>query len=161
MDTIERDIERVLTLLRNKIRERSLTQLQVQDALGWGRSYISQLLTKQKSLRVEQVLKILQVIKVSPTEFFGELFYHQQPFPPAAAAAAKEVGSGAAGPSSIGGTIDPGGSDLGSSYRELSTLLRGLLRVLVERKIIKPEDLNSAVQASDGVPEALLQQSSE
>lgn len=156
MDTVERDIERVLTLLRNKIRERNLTQLQVQDALGWGRSYISQLLTKQKSLRVEQVLKILQVIGVSPTEFFGELFYQQQPVPPAAAVAAAAAGSGAGGQSAIGGAIEASGADLGSSYRELSTLLRGLLRVLVERKIIKPEDLNSAVQASDGVPEALL-----
>jgi len=145
MGTVERDIERVLTLLRNKIRERGLTQLQVQNALGWGRSYISQLLTKQKSLRVEQVLKILEVIKVTPSEFFGELFQPHQALAPAAASAAGEGRPGAAGPGSIGA----GGLDLGSSYRELSSLLRGLLRVLVERGIIKPEDLEAAVRASD------------
>lgn len=156
MDAIERDIARVLTLLRNKIRERNLTQLQVQDALGWGRSYISQLLTKQKSLRVEQVLKILQVIGVTPSEFFGELFYQQHPHPQTLVVAAREVGRGTGGPSLIGGAIDSRGTDPESSYQELSTLLRGLLRVLIERKIIKPEDLNRAVQASDGVPAALL-----
>ena len=71
---VERELERVLTLLRNKIRERGFTQLEVQDALSWGRSYISQLLTKQKSLRVEQVLLILNVIGVEPGEFFAELY---------------------------------------------------------------------------------------
>ena len=39
-----------------------------------GRSYISQLLTKQKSLRVEQVLLILNVIGVEPRRFFAELY---------------------------------------------------------------------------------------
>ena len=74
----ERELDRVLTLLRNKIRERGFTQLEVQEALSWGRSYISQLLTKQKSLRVEQVLLILEVIGVKPGEFFGELYHFPQ-----------------------------------------------------------------------------------
>ena len=86
--TVERELESVLTLLRNKIRERGFTQLEVQEALGWGRSYISQLLTKQKSLRIEQVLLILNVIGVDPSEFFGELYH----FPGS--------GSGFAGPRS-------------------------------------------------------------
>ena len=64
MMMVDAEVNRVLTLLRNKIRERGFTQLQVQEALSWGRSYISQLLTKQKSLRVEQVLLILNVIGV-------------------------------------------------------------------------------------------------
>lgn len=63
---VERDLERILTRLRNLIRDRGFTQLEVQDALGWGRSYISQLLTKQKSLRIEQVLMILNVVGVKP-----------------------------------------------------------------------------------------------
>ena len=75
MITVERELDSVLTLLRNKIRERGFTQLEVQEALGWGRSYISQLLTKQKSLRIEQVLLILNVIGVDPSEFFGELYH--------------------------------------------------------------------------------------
>ena len=137
MDTVERDIDRVLTLLRNKIRERNLTQLQVQDRLGWGRSYISQLLTKQKSLRVEQVLRILDVIGVSTTEFFGELFYYQPTYPAAAGGAAATAAPGAAAAAPE------------SSYRELSDLLRGLLRVLIERKVIEPDDLQAAMRAAD------------
>ena len=64
MVTVQPEVDRYLTLLRNKIRERGYTQLQVQEALGWGRSYISQLLTRQKALRIEQVLLILSVIEV-------------------------------------------------------------------------------------------------
>jgi transcriptional regulator with XRE-family HTH domain len=74
MDAIEKEVDRVLTLLRNKIRERGFTQLEVQSTLGWGRSYISQLLTKQKGLRVEQVLRILEVIGVDAFQFYAELY---------------------------------------------------------------------------------------
>ena len=56
----------MLMVLRSKIRGRGLTQLEVQDRLGWGRSYISQLVTRQKSLRVEQLVLILEVIGVEP-----------------------------------------------------------------------------------------------
>ncbi len=73
MISVERELNRYLTLLRSKIPERGFTQMEVQDALGWGRSYISQLLTKQKALRLEQVLLILKVIGVEPRAFFAEL----------------------------------------------------------------------------------------
>ena len=69
---VEREVDR--SLLRNKIRASGFTQLEVQEALGWGRSYISQFLTKQKKLRLEQVLSILNVIEVEPAAFFGELY---------------------------------------------------------------------------------------
>ncbi len=77
------EVDRMLIALRNKIRERGFTQLKVQADLNWGRSYISQLLTKQKSLRVEQVLQILDVIGIPPAAFFSELFQ----WPPEGAAA--------------------------------------------------------------------------
>ena len=139
MDVVERDIDRALNLLRNKIRERGMTQLQVQDALDWGRSYISQLLTKQKSLRLEQVLKILQVIEVAPSEFFGEMYYigPQYPAPPAYYRAP-------------GGNSKSGAVDAESGYHELGSLVRGLLRVLIDGEVIKPEDLKAAVHTSDG-----------
>ncbi len=72
---IDKDIDRVLTLLRNRIRERGYTQLEVQNKLGWGRSYISQLLTKQKAIRLDQVLMILKVIDAEPAEFWAEMFH--------------------------------------------------------------------------------------
>ncbi len=74
MRQVERELDRCLTLLRDKIREQGFTQLEVQEALGWGRSYISQLLTRQKNLRIDQVVMIMNVIGVEPAEFFGELY---------------------------------------------------------------------------------------
>lgn len=71
---IDREIDRYLALLRSKILDQGFSQLSVQNEIGWGRSYISQLLTKQKSLRVEQVLQILAVIGVEPGAFFSELY---------------------------------------------------------------------------------------
>ncbi len=79
MNETTRLLDRCLTLLRNRIREHGFTQLEVQEQLGWGRSYISQLLTKQKALRLEQVLLILQVIGASPEEFFTTLFRRAAP----------------------------------------------------------------------------------
>ena len=64
MSDVEREVDRYLTLLRNTSRASGFTQLEVQEALGWGRSYFSQLLTKQKTLRIEQILMIINVINV-------------------------------------------------------------------------------------------------
>ncbi len=38
MRKVERDLDRILTGLRNAIRERGFTQLEAQEVLGWGRS---------------------------------------------------------------------------------------------------------------------------
>lgn len=80
---IDRQVDRILAMLHAKIREQGFTQLEVQDRLGWGRSYISQLVNRQKSLRVDQIIAILRVIGVGEAGFFAEIF--QRPFPPATA----------------------------------------------------------------------------
>ncbi len=64
--------------LTDKITKQGFTQEQVQRKLGWGRSYISQLRNGQKSLRVDQVLKILLVIGIEPREFCAEIFPEPQ-----------------------------------------------------------------------------------
>ena len=152
MNSIERELDRVLTLLRNKIRERGFTQLEVQEALGWGRSYISQLLTKQKSLRVEQVLLILSVIKVSPPDFFGELY----PLSPDAAGSRHGYGSPVQGrapynPSVIAeaGASDGLAGDWARSFRELREMTRGLIRILVAKKVVDVDELSSVGEASE------------
>lgn len=71
---VEPYLDRCLLLLRSKIRERGYTQLEVQECLGWGRSYLSQLLTKKKTLRFNQILYVLNAIGVDSEEFFQELF---------------------------------------------------------------------------------------
>ncbi len=80
-DSIEVQIDRILVLLRETIRRHGYTHLQVQAELGWGRSYISQLLIKQKSLRFEQLFQILDVVGVEPAAFFAELYGLALPTP--------------------------------------------------------------------------------
>lgn len=155
---VERELDRVLTLLRNKIRERGFTQLEVQMALGWGRSYISQLLTKQKSLRVEQVLLILKVIGVKPSEFFGELYHfpgqsahsHEEDY------GAAEPGQASANPSAIAelsaGEDGALSGDVFKSFRELRSLLQGLVRLLIDKNMIDAEELAAAAKTSENSP---------
>ncbi len=151
MMRVQRELDRALTLLRNKIRERGFTQLEVQEALGWGRSYISQLLTKQKSLRIEQVLLILNVIGVDPSEFFGELYR----FPVAGVGVGDHDGYSRFAADSP--RYDRGGSaaaepvpdeELKQSFEELQSLLRGLLTLLDRKGILEGNELKAAVSAS-------------
>ncbi len=137
MKIVDKEVDRVLTLLRNKIREKGFTQLEVQEALGWGRSYISQLLTKQKSLRVEQVLLILSVIGIEPAAFFAELYYAPQ--------AMGAVGGGPpwsppAPPLRRVGEEEPG------SFKEMQALVRGLVWILVEKDLIDMDELTATVK---------------
>lgn len=149
MPAVASDVDRVLTLLRNKIRERGFTQLEVQHLLGWGRSYISQLLTRQKALRLEQVLMILGVIGVDPCDFFGELY----PF-----------GGGPRGsrqwPAGVaGGAFAAAGGEMGAaterrpelsqSVSELRFLVRGLVGLLIDREVIDVDELSTAVETVD------------
>ena len=67
---VDPEVDRILMLLRLKIKNHGFTQIQVQEALNWKGSYVSQLLSRNKSLRVEQVLQILAVIGVEPFDFF-------------------------------------------------------------------------------------------
>ncbi len=151
MITVERELESVLTLLRNKIRERGFTQLEVQEALGWGRSYISQLLTKQKSLRIEQVLLILNVIGVDPSEFFGELYHF-----PASGAGYEDPRRYPRYPARVERfepaavtTVGGGESEeLQHNFQELRSLLRGLLRLLSDKGLLQADELDSAVTAA-------------
>ncbi len=126
MITVDREVDRYLTLLGSKIREKDFTQLEVQEALGWGQSYISQLVTRQKSLRLEQVLSILQAIGVEPRIFFGELY-----------ASAPRLG---AGPYQAPSSALP--------HRELEqmrSMLQGLTELLVKRGLITQRGLSQAV----------------
>ena len=141
MREVEAEVDRILTLLRNTIRERGFTQLEVQDALGWGRSYISQLLTKQKSLRVEQVLLILQVIVVDPAAFFGELY------------AKPGAGDGAPRPRGnlrfelVPKPAPPSGEE--REFEKMVEMLRGLVGALAEKRILTPDELKAAAEAAE------------
>ena len=68
MGEIEEAMDRYLATLRTAIRARGFTQLRVQKRLGWGRSFISQILSRQKGLRLETLLLFLRALDVSPEE---------------------------------------------------------------------------------------------
>jgi len=59
---------------RQAISQEGMTQYQVQAELGWGRSFISQIFTKQKGFRISDLLLILDALQVSPGGFFGQVF---------------------------------------------------------------------------------------
>ena len=71
---VDPEVDRILMQLRLKMKNHGFTQIQVQEALNWKGSYVSQLLSRNKSLRVEQVLQILAVIGVEPFDFFCTVF---------------------------------------------------------------------------------------
>lgn len=75
----EAEIQRALSLLRQVMRRRKKTQLEVQKVLGWGRSSISQMMTGQKSVRLGQLLDILGALEIPPAEFFAELYDLEKP----------------------------------------------------------------------------------
>ena len=133
MLNIERELDRYLTLLRDKISQRNFTQLEVQEVLGWGRSYISQLLTKQKSLRLEQVLAILQVIDVDPSEFFAELYV-------------AGANQGAASLRPLAGQSEA--NDLPQELQRLNALTQGLIELLREKNLISAAGLAEAVNTA-------------
>ena len=138
---VERQLDRILTLLRNKIRQRGFTQLEVQEVLGWGRSYISQLLTKQKSLRVEQVLLILNVIGVDPADFFAELYY-----------APRMRGVFRAGDRRPGPVRGAHGEEELAGFEEMRSWVRGLVWLLVDKEVIDVDELTDAVKTRKDGP---------
>ncbi len=122
-------MDRYLTLLRNKIRQRGFSQLEVQESLGWGRSYISQLLTRQKNLRLDQVLMILRVIGVKPEEFFAELYVL-----PRSSSGWAETSSSP--------SMEPD-----ADFEEFGAMLQGLTRLLVDKGIVAPNEVIAAAEA--------------
>ncbi len=134
MRQIERQVDRYLTLLRDKIRQRGYTQLEMQQELRGGRSYISQLLTRQKALRVEQVLLILKVLAVDPAEFFAEIY--EWPVAPRAVSRPVPV------------PVEAGqGGGQRRQLEELRGQIQGLVALLLEKDVIGDEELRVAAAA--------------
>ncbi len=136
MINTEREVDRYLALLRNKMRQRGFTQLEVQEVLGWGRSYISQLMTKQKSLRLDQVLMILKVINVQPGDFFTELY-------------ARSVQRQSQRWQTSNQSLDPDLEITGQHFRRLEALLKGVANALLRKGVITDSGLSAAVKNAE------------
>ncbi len=138
MRQVDRELDRYVALLRSMIRQKGFTQMEVQESLGWGRSYISQIVTQQKKLRMDQVLRILHVIAVPPGEFFGELYRREAP------------GATARQPllPQDRGAPEPFQQEL----QRIHTLLRAVVQLLLDKRVITSRDLRAVEQeaASSG-----------
>lgn len=129
---VENEVDRMLKLLREKIRDKGYTQLKVQEALGWGRTYISQLFRKQKSLRFDQILHILNIIGVDPGLFFAEYYDLEHPgIEEDAHIIRRRLRR-------YGVPEVPGAAD------EVRALVTSLTELLVKKKVLTPEEAAEA-----------------
>ncbi len=134
MRIVDRDLDRILVLLRNRIRERGFTQLEVQEHLGWGRSYISQLVNRQKSLRVEHVLLILNVLDVKPEDFWAEIYQFGAFGPPRPAR------------HTAPSLLEAPGEPMHADVCRLQLLMKGLISVLTRKGLFTTQDLDEAAE---------------
>ena len=67
------DFQRLADEVRRQIAAAGLSQREVAERLGWGRGYVSQLLTGVVGLKVKHVFQILELLEVPPGEFFANL----------------------------------------------------------------------------------------
>ncbi len=72
------EVQEVIQHLETEMRARGVTQRDLQRALGWGRSYVSQLMTGQTRLKVEHVFSILSALKIEKADFFRTLYEDKQ-----------------------------------------------------------------------------------
>ena len=105
--------------------------------LGWGRSYISQLLTKQKTLRVEQIVMILNVVSVEPKDFWAEI-YQFGPFGAAGNRRRRKGRERAPLPSLDEATP-------GADMRRVELLYEGIVNVLKRKDLIATAELADAI----------------
>ncbi len=73
-DKVTRQLERCNEQLRDEIRARGCTQVELSVKLGKNKTYVSQVLTYDRRLRVDVLLEILKVLDVDPGKFFANAF---------------------------------------------------------------------------------------
>ena len=137
MQDVNRNHDRILTRLRRALRERGFTQLQVQEVAGWGRNYISKLFTRKKSLRIDQLLTILNVIELHPADFFGEIFQFGE------FRDTRHPGERVPAATTLPETV---AEELLDSLRSTAKLLDGLVTVLVQNGLIDRRELDAAAE---------------
>lgn len=149
----EDEIGLALDLLRFFINAQGFTQLEIQGLLGWGRSYISQLLTQQKTLRFHHLLVILRAIGTHPLDFFVRLYTGPQ------ASGAKtrivfERGSLLVPYRSFGSlqTVGSGAEEIpmAEALRQERDVLATVIEVLESKKVIDREELAAALAEREG-----------
>jgi transcriptional regulator with XRE-family HTH domain len=79
MDASDEQVARVRDALRDIIRRRKSSLKQVEQALGQGKGYLSQLLGGNVDIKLKHVFGILSVLGADPDEFFLDLYGRSDP----------------------------------------------------------------------------------
>src|SRR5262245_29598280 len=77
--TIEDEVRRATKLLETVMQAAGLTRKELDQRLGAGPGYISQVLTGRMELKFRHVLAILQALDVDPSVFFQTLYPGDRP----------------------------------------------------------------------------------
>lgn len=77
--TIEDEVRRATKLLETVMQAAGLTRKELDQRLGAGPGYISQVLTGRMELKFRHVLAILQALEVDPSVFFQTLYPGDRP----------------------------------------------------------------------------------
>jgi len=62
---------RYVQILDSLIKRERLSQNEVERRLGWSKGSLSRLLSGKRGLEIRHLLQVLEVIKVTPQEFYG------------------------------------------------------------------------------------------
>jgi transcriptional regulator with XRE-family HTH domain len=83
---VQDEIQRLLYLLRVAMRMLDVSNREVEKKLGLSYGYLSRLFSGSIELKIEHILQILDVLGLTPAEFF-HLAYPRRNMPPSEAAA--------------------------------------------------------------------------
>lgn len=83
---IQEEIQRLIQMLRVAMRILDVSNRDVEKQLGLSYGYLSRLFSGAIELKVEHILQILEVLGLTPAEFF-QLAYPRRTAPPSEAAA--------------------------------------------------------------------------
>ena len=83
---VQDEIQRLLSLLRVAMRMLDVTNREIEKGLGLSYGYLSRLFAGNIELKVEHILQIVEVLGLTPAEFF-QLAYPRRNAPPSEAAA--------------------------------------------------------------------------
>src|SRR5436305_12680922 len=77
--TIDDEVKRATKLLETVMQAAGLTRKELDQKLGAGPGYVSQVLTGRMELKLRHVLAILRALEVEPSVFFQTLYPENRP----------------------------------------------------------------------------------
>ena len=137
--TIEDEVRRATKLLETVMQAAGLTRKDLDQRLGAGPGYVSQVLTGRMELKLRHILAILRALDVEPSIFFQTLYPESRPSSDQVVMEEflkrfQKLGFGTAPPppppqAPVGPTIDP---------RELERLVESAVRAALDERAKEP-----------------------